>query len=491
MIDTIVIRIHKLIDKYQHYGTYLQNLSNGDKTQIKYSTKSIFKDDVQHFQFYSDTGRMRFLSVRNAVHSISSHYNISFNTNYERDYLEINMSIPKYLYGTNVFQFTDHRTIDIHHTWTKLESFFREFFQIYFPTLPDYEDVEINRIDFCLNQIFDTKEDALKYLARQKELNVSYARSERNRFNDYGSTTIQYVTANYSFKVYHKGTEFRKNDLNELSKMYGRNTGKQYNDKSVKVYHKVSDHSKKNYLNDLSRLHNKTAVKQYDNNATYVKINGLDYDLDHITAVADRTLRYELTFRKGALNYVFKQHVKDDENTMFNHNFQRIFNTKTKAGRKFVTDDFQNKSYQFHLSSPWDFHDTYIGDFLQAKSLTFNYELFFRLYDFFMFRVNRYQLEKKLTVPEMYEKLKAHNEKKKVLKKESDNINQLVMIATLSQYTNIDDLKTIIPKRTFYRYKQKLKEAEISYQSIDDIYSPALDFGKYFDLLGNYHVKFN
>src|SRR5690606_14776256 len=159
----------------------LEFLAEKDKAVYKYDTKSIFKDDVSTYQYFADTSNIRFISIRNSVYNASSHYNLSYHANYERDYLEFNFSIPKYIYGTNVFQFTDHSEINVAHTWTKFQNFLNKFLNDIFPVIPSYSDIEVNRIDMCINQIFESKKDALKFLEHQKTIKVKNARSEKNR----------------------------------------------------------------------------------------------------------------------------------------------------------------------------------------------------------------------------------------------------------------------------------------------------------------------
>lgn len=120
MIDTIVIRIHNFESKYSSYVKSLKALSENNTDVIKYNTTSAFKDNVKAYQYYADTDKVRFLSFRNNLYVPSSHYNINYNVNYERDHIEINLSIPKYYYGTNIFQFIDKRENEPYHVWKKI-----------------------------------------------------------------------------------------------------------------------------------------------------------------------------------------------------------------------------------------------------------------------------------------------------------------------------------------------------------------------------------
>jgi len=438
MIDTVVFRIHNLKSKYAYFVRVLKMLRADKKDVIKYAASSRDRDDVKTYQYYADTDKVRYLRVRNSIYVPSSHYSIAFSEDWERDFLEINLSVPKYYFGTNVFQFVDNKEELPYHVWTKFERFLVEFFKSLFPALPDFTDVEVNRMDMCFNQIFLSKDDALKYLSNQKQVNVVNARSDTNRFNNYGSTTIQYITANYTFKIYHKGTEFRRNDLREL-----------------------------------------------------VKQNPKNYDLKELNDIAERMLRYEITFRKGGLNYVFRQHVRNDVNTYYNHNLMRMHHARTKDFRKFIEHDSLSKSFSFHLASEWDLPAGSLDKMYREGKLTFNYELFVSLHDFFMKRVGAYQFDRRLTVRDVNERLKEYSERQKARTGKGLDVSALVVLGMLSQYTDIRELKGILPHATFYRYMKKLKEADIPINNEVDVHAPPLDYTEYFNHLGKYHYEYN
>lgn len=320
----------------------------------------------------------------------------------------------------------------------KLERFIYELFNLCFPCPPDHRDVEINRIDLCYNQIFDSKDDALKYLKNQKELQVAFARSDNNKFNDYGSTTLQFLTSNYSFKIYHKGTEFRKNDFKQLT-----------------------------------------------------KYNPNKYDLKELKEISNRMLRYEITIRKTGMMYVFRQSVKDDINTMFNHNLSRLNTVRTKATKKFIENDINNQSFAFHLSSIWDEIAPVPSELIKDRILTFNYELFTSLFDFFFKRVKKYQFDKRLTIEDVNIKIKEHAENNKARYKAGFDQSNMLVIALLSQYMDLRDLKGILPHATYYRYLKRLKEAQVPINNEIDVYTPTLDNSNYFNELGKYHLVYN
>lgn len=462
MIDTIVLRIHGY-EKYRHLVNQIENLM--EENYVKKFIHEGLEDTSKASILYGDTGRILDVSMRTSVGVPSSHYNISVLPNPSRDYIEINMSIPKFYYSTNVLQFVDQFDLSASHVFDKLHGILYRFFNEYFAYPPDWLDVEVNRIDFCYNQLFLSKDDALRYLNEQSKLNVNYARSDTNKFGMYGNTTVMYKTDNYSFKIYHKGTEFRKNDLPRL-----------------------------------------------------LKKNPKGLDLTLFTETADKMLRYELTARKGLLNYVFRQKVKDDDNTVFNHHYEAISKLKTRSvsnmkhrlGKapiyvsgssdveKFLQKTVNNKSFAFHLDSPWEHLNSSARDLIDCYSLCFNRELFCHLHEFFWKRVEDYQLGVKMSIKDIHDKIKESAAQRKVRKEallsgEKDSHTGLLLtLATLSQYTDISDLKGVLPKATYYRYVSKLAELGIPKHSPDiAVAPPPLDYGMYFFYFVNYHVSFN
>lgn len=441
MIDTIVLRIHDC-DKYSHITKYIEKLDTQNYVKKFHHSELVSLD--QSSVLYGDTGNILTMSHRSTIGVASSHYNVVVQNNYRRNYIEINFSIPKYVFSNNVCQFIDQHDQSTKHTFDKLLNLLQRFFVEYFPMPPDWEDVEVNRIDFCFNQFFLSKGDALRYLDEQRNLNIHQARSDKNKFSEYHGTSVQYVTANYSFKIYHKGTEFKKHDYVKL-----------------------------------------------------LKNNPKGFDVPQLADTADKILRYELTARKSLLNYIFKQKLKDDVNTVFNHHYGLIGQQRNRLCREFVQDVLPNKSFSFHLTSQWEDRFAPINKLVTDYALPFNEELFTALHTFFWERVERYQLGVKMGIKEIHDKIKEHKEdaefKKKVFgdKQKVSQTGQLLMLATLSQYVDISELKDVIPKATFYRYRKKLEDIGIPRFSPDiAVAPPPLDYTSYFFYFSAHHTTF-
>lgn len=271
MIDTVDFRVH---DIKLHIGLaeFLDRKQSGTGKTI--TMRDAVDEDFTPTQklvhktyiMYHDTGSLHQVAHFNELKS--SHYTIAYKIDYLRDFISFNVSIPKYVYGTNIllyntpptdkdFDYFKHAELkrNLKEAYKRLFHFFNKFWTAEFGELnvnPRF--IEINRIDLCYNQVFDSKEDALEYLNQARKLKKRYARSASNYSRDW-QTSIMYKTDRYSFKIYHKGAEFKKNDSKKLL--------------------------------DLNE-------KQ-----------GANFDVDYYQKFADRILRYEITFRNTYISYLF------------------------------------------------------------------------------------------------------------------------------------------------------------------------------------------
>ena len=282
MIDTLILRIHRI----RKYRSILKSLDPADTKGFTTQTAKVDGKEFYRIKSQGNTNaetldilkinrsgdyliKTKFAKHQNA----SNHYTLSWMANYTADYFEFNFSIPKYVYGSNVLLFTDHigdKNYSFHECWElgpnfvraadRLERFLNEFFKQTFPfTILDYRDVEVNRIDVCFNQLFRSKAEALKYLEYQTRQRKKHSRNEEGVMRDY-ETSLMYKTKRYSAKIYHKGSEYQKNDLKEHLKI------------------------------------NKEKGRQY-------------FKTEEYQAFADKMLRYELTIRSAELNYLFKKNL--------------------------------------------------------------------------------------------------------------------------------------------------------------------------------------
>ncbi len=274
MIDTVEFRVHDLKKHLRVVQWLDRQMTRTGKTISKVEDDEVWtveqKVNFRTLIKYHDTGNEHTVAHFNELRS--DHYSIAYKIDYIRDFVSFNVSVPKYIFGTNIllynrppqdknYSYVHHSTIErnLHEAYKRLFRFFNRFFTVQFGEIEiDWKDVEINRIDICYNQMFDSKESAFDYLNQLRKLKKKYARNSTNYSRDW-KTSIVYKTERYSFKVYHKGTEFAKNDARKLREVNDAGKGR--------------------------------------------------FDVDYYQKFADRILRYELTFRNSQLSYLYMNHL--------------------------------------------------------------------------------------------------------------------------------------------------------------------------------------
>lgn len=283
MIDTVIIRLHDL-NKYSYYikcldfnnkNGYSTNTGKLDKDEAaELRRQNATEKEIIDFMQKKETGEFLIKTQVAKQMNTSSHYQFTYLINYTKDFIEFNFSIPKYKYGTNILMFIEHENdrdfkfyqsaeleYNIENCYNLFISFLHKFFHDEFILCKpvDWKDVEIFRIDVCFNQLFRSREDALRYLEYQRSITKKYARNEDGVMRDY-NTALMYVTKMFSAKIYHKGTEYQKNDLKQHLRI---------NEQKGKEYFKT----------------------------------------DKFQAFSNKMLRYELTIRNGLINYLHKHNI--------------------------------------------------------------------------------------------------------------------------------------------------------------------------------------
>lgn len=304
MVDTIVLRIHnlrknhKIVDilRAKNKGMTLVDIRNPHSQAFDSETGELYEKQDGFLQIkaleYHDTGKTQ-IFYKDKVFVTSSHYYLGYQIRNDRDFIEFNFSIPKFIHGTNLVQFVPHFGIgnqlyfsdqlvsmknmqDM--TYDRLILFIKRFLKRYFPIVEDFggidlNDVEINRLDICFNQHFNSKKEALKYLEFQKRIKKKYIRKTSKNKTDW-ETSIFLQTERYSAKIYHKGSE------------YGSKNGER------KHHEKMN----KKYGKEIFTIENK-----YYENGSLMK--------EGLQRYADRILRYEISFRNSMMSHLYRKKI--------------------------------------------------------------------------------------------------------------------------------------------------------------------------------------
>lgn len=448
MIDTLVLRIHNLSQYpkiYEQFYKPSQKKNDVSQSIIIEDTGEIIERIAFIASVYHDNNRVIPLSYRSNINIASSHYALSYWLNTSKDYLEFNFSLPKYLYATNLFQFVNPQDYSAKFVFLQLKAFISQFLKQNFITPPALEDVEIDRMDLCYNQFFNSKEDALQYLNEQEKLLIKFARSSKNKVRKWNDESWTYVTRRWSFKVYHKGTEFAKHDYRQL-----------------------------------------------------VKDNHFNYNLQYLKDTSDRILRYEMTIRNTYLNYILKQQFYSSKEKTENQKFrlhpvnlmvQKLLTyTSQKAyakGKKTIAEKWFSRKKKFTVKSIFDNSKDFIAQ-SDGDTVTFDETIFSLLYDDFWNHLKKFQLDCALDLTSIQKKINDYNEanelKNKLRRKQIKGLQtaRMVMPALLSQFINLADLRSLLPKSTYYDMIRDLKKIGITDKASKlTIPNPRIDYDDY------------
>lgn len=291
MIDTINLQLHDIKRHSEIYNT-LRLIKNGFRKIDVNSTGGTLNHEVT---FYELTGKEKDKFILRSRNIPSSHYKLIITADRTKDVINFNFSIPKYFYGHNIAQAVknknergfDFAKIDfqyhIEEGFNRLIDYIKSFFDSEFPAhYLNYNKLELRRLDFCYNQVFKTKKDALDYLQAQRQIKKKYLRKNSGDSNNY-KTSIFYSNQDYSVKIYHKGTEYAKNDAQE----------------HMKINSKLK--------------HDK-------------------FDVNYLQEFSDKILRYEITIRPSYMSYLFNYHIFRKKSNSF-QKCKKLF-SKLKALNK-------------------------------------------------------------------------------------------------------------------------------------------------------------
>ncbi len=361
-----------LFTKLMEYkGKYFESKSIINKTQETH--ENIDSDDFLHFNYAKGDLKGHFLNtqilrVRNEKETIernmrtigtfrlsSSESDINFSVNPEAGFIDFEFSIPKYLYKHNIVQFVpqsyskhcsvfqnrllvkswEHQNNILYDRFIKItKKFFSDIETLFSLNKSiNMHYVELLRIDFCFNQYFDSKSEALRYLKMQKKINNKY-NSKSNASNKPYDTSLAFTSKSGSyFKIYHKGTEYQQNDLKKHIKL-----NSEYFEKILKRNKNVTPTHFKTFKEQQKYLIEKAFIKdKYEkiklpkslDKKAFLKMNrhyrdNQLFDVKFLQSEADKILRYEVTYRPKQFAYKFKtKHFRRE--CMYFLEFEKIF----------------------------------------------------------------------------------------------------------------------------------------------------------------------
>ena len=225
VIDTVKLAIHCpiLMDKQGNkirpynamlFDILLKNVTQNKSGFVLNSTQGIYTRTKDSLFLGKSTIYDNFerLILDGKVQCPSHNYNMHFRVYEER--VDLEFSIPKFIYGTNVVQSLQHYK-RLHTPYEILVKSLKKIFEETFFGVPvNWGAVELIRWDMCFNQIFKTREESLKAL---KYIKLKH-QSKGDKLNyEYG--LIELTKSNY-LKIYHKGEEFEKHDMSKYQGLF-------------------------------------------------------------------------------------------------------------------------------------------------------------------------------------------------------------------------------------------------------------------------------
>jgi hypothetical protein len=485
MIDSIIFKVHNLFEN-QALLKFLETNVDGKKTMIKMGDEkeSIVKE-VFIKRYYIDfaTGNSYAQGYNGFVKS--SNYNCAYYVNHQRDYVEFNLSLPKYYYGNNLVQLVDHFTDrncmtyrnsnfwdlnKLHFEW--LKTVFNAFLQKELFFSGSKSNIEITRIDLCFNLVFATKEDAFFYLNELRTVKKKRFSENSALITNYHSG-VYFPSKDFTLKIYHKGTEFKKNDFNKVKKRFGLEAAKQ-------IHH-----------------------------------------------LANNVLRYEVEFRPGAMTDYFITSLKTERKEVYEcYNYARQLSANgylSLNGHKYNFDGNSNNpmSKEFTLMPPDVALSVKRGDLLRKKDIRFMLALpsgqslkeiplrdinqygFKELFDESMFNILIERFKQVFLHFQVgnFDSLTMYNDairknKEEKLRKEIaaktgiDLYNRiseskLKIITQLLMDHSWDQIKAmgILSKSAFYRYKKFFKEIGLKNKNSTYSYNVDFTYRNYYNLI--------
>lgn len=214
MIDTIKIAVYREFNA-SIYDALLYHSENRQSGFIINSVTGIAeRQDLFRYKF-NQYDQYEQMIIKGKIHISSFNYNIHYRV--QEDRIELEFSLPKFIYGSNVLELRAHYNRFVMNPYNMLVLSVKRFFDIYFfGHKVDYGAISLLRWDLCYNQVYETREQSLKALEYIKLKN-----NKKSDVKNYEYGIIQLTKTNY-LKIYHKGEEYKKHDQAKV-KIYNSN----------------------------------------------------------------------------------------------------------------------------------------------------------------------------------------------------------------------------------------------------------------------------
>ena len=300
-------------------------------------------------------------------------------------------SIPKYIYGHNLEAYPLNKEVAIH----ELNDFIHVFIKDNFDLYVNPERIRILRLDICYNHFF--KNSIQKHQYKKMIIDNGGVNFPARNIRKYENETIMLKYDEYSFKMYDKGAEFKKNDYPKLCESIGIPESNKLQKKADLILRfeitirasKISDILMQNYnfliYSDLSLNKKIKELKRFYNMISaltnYLVTNGNKYkstkDEKYKKKIKERLKNSDydsITFNV----YMLKNYV-DAEHPLKDNYIEDCYDTATKSMIKEYRKIFNVK--KFFLKT------THITKLLNKSTVGFHYEftqlLFILLLDLF------------------------------------------------------------------------------------------------------------
>ena len=427
--------------------------------------------------------------ITQATISAPSHtYDVHINVNQFSEEITIEFSVPKYLYGTNLFEFLpDSRGVYFHRSSLSYEHHLRKltdithsrllkvihyFFRSNFEAKVDYRTCQIQRIDFCTQQYFQNQSQVKEITQQLKKIDKKYKRLNSTHYS-YDTTPV-YVPSSYTtFKIYEKHNDFIKHDKKKMLDNSTLWTNEQI-DTMEAVSKKVMRYETEFRNAGMNEIYNQTILKKVEGFEEYKKQH------KQIKAISNWKPVQNLLIKKGKKEMIVGK-LWNDIPTKYRTLFRRVdlrveakgyyysyinilkpLKTEFEKYEKWLT----SKRFKFCVSAPL-FHDkiseapnkVFLGQ-EKPSVLLFDKELFYQLAKKHFANMNEYKLESRNDVDTYVEMIKKFN-KNKTSKASKMLVSRLKLAISimdkdkisLQQYRREYEL----PDSTFYRLKKDLK----------------------------------